>query len=50
MEEISKNGIGASNALEIFGDRGGPAFEVLKSGVKNLKELNDLLENTNINV
>ena len=39
MEQLSSSTIDTSLALEIFGDRGGPAFTVLKSGAFATKEL-----------
>ena len=36
-------GIGAGDAFEIFGQRGGPAFEVLSSTLPRIRQLTDIL-------
>ena len=38
-------GIGTAEALTIFGDRGGPAFDVLAAGIPRVIELNEELQN-----
>ena len=39
LEALAKAGVDTGQALEIFGDRGGPAFEVLSSSIPRVKEL-----------
>ena len=46
LNRLKKAGIDTGQALEIFGQRGGPAFQVLVSNTKRLGELNDKLKDT----
>lgn len=46
LEALSKQGIDTGQALQIFGQRGGPAFEVLVSNIPRVKELTKELENS----
>ena len=39
IERLAKAGLDTGLALEIFGDRGGPAFEVLSSNIPKVREL-----------
>jgi TP901 family phage tail tape measure protein len=41
LETLAKAGVDTGLALEIFGDRGGPAFEVLSSGIPKVKALTE---------
>lgn len=45
LEVLKKSGISTGAALEAFGQRGGPAFEVLVNSVPGIKELNKELLN-----
>lgn len=44
LERLSAAGIDTGRALEIFGQRGGPAFEVLVSNIPKLRRLNAELD------
>lgn len=44
LERLASAGITTGEALEIFGDRGGPAFEVLASSIPRINEMNRALE------
>lgn len=46
LESLAKSGFNVADALTVFGDRGGPAFEVLKNGIPRLKELTTALDNS----
>ena len=39
IDVLANAGIGAGEALELFGQRGGPAFEVLSSSVPKIREM-----------
>lgn len=45
LERLKEAGTDVGVALEIFGDRGGPAFEVLAAGLPKVKELTEVLNN-----
>lgn len=45
LEALADAGIDTGIALELFGDRGGPAFEVLRSAIPRVKELTGDLQN-----
>lgn len=45
LERLRKAGVDTGTALEIFGDRGGPAFEVLANSIPKVKELTSELDN-----
>lgn len=45
LQKLSEAGVDTGRALEIFGDRGGPAFEVLSGGSKAAEELAEKLRN-----
>jgi TP901 family phage tail tape measure protein len=45
LERLRDAGIDTGTALEFFGQRGGPAFEVLSSNIPRVKELTTALEN-----
>lgn len=44
MARLAAAGIDTGQALEIFGDRGGPAFEVLSSSIPRVNELKQSLD------
>jgi len=44
LEQLKASGVGVSEAFELFGKRGGPAFEVLVNQIPKLRELNTALE------
>lgn len=46
LERLQQAGVDTGTALEIFGQRGGPAFEVLVNNIPRLKQLNEQLENS----
>ena len=41
LEKVSKSSFGATDALVVFGQRGGPAFNVLTAGIDKLKQLDE---------
>ena len=43
VQRLRDAGIGAGDAFEIFGQRGGPAFEVLSSTLPRIRQLTDIL-------
>ncbi len=45
IERLKEAGVDAGLALQIFGDRGGPAFEVFANAVPQMKSLTTELEN-----
>ena len=45
LERLTTAGLDTGQALELFGDRGGPAFEVLSSGIPRVIELTSELGN-----
>lgn len=45
LQALAQAGIDTGTALEIFGDRGGPAFEVLKGALPFVKQMTDQLSN-----
>ncbi len=45
LEVLKDAGVDTGLALELFGDRGGPAFEVLSSSIPKVKELTEALRN-----
>ncbi len=45
IETLAKAGLDTGQALELFGDRGGPAFEVLSSSIPAMREMNAELAN-----
>lgn len=47
MKKIGEDGLTASEALEIFGQRGGPAFAVMQSGTADLEKLAESLQDVN---
>lgn len=44
LQRLAAAGVDTATALEIFGDRGGPAFEVLSNGLPNVQRLNKLFD------
>ena len=46
LENLRKAGVDTGLALEIFGDRGGPAFEVMSTAIPRIKELTEALEDS----
>lgn len=46
LERLRDAGVDVGTSLQIFGQRGGPAFEVLTSGIPKLKSLTTELENS----
>lgn len=44
MSALARAGIDTGTALELFGDRGGPAFEVLSSSIPRVQEMNTALQ------
>lgn len=44
LQRLAEAGVDTGTALEIFGDRGGPAFEVLRSGIGSVEELTEKLQ------
>lgn len=44
LQRLRDAGVDTGLALEIFGDRGGPAFEVLSQAIPRVRELNGALE------
>ena len=46
IRELQKAGVDTATALEIFGQRGGPAFEVLSAGADNIEDLNGKLSDS----
>lgn len=45
LKTLADAGIDTGQALEVFGDRGGPAFEVLSSSIPRLEEFSEQLRN-----
>lgn len=45
LEKLADAGLDTGTALELFGDRGGPAFEVLSNAIPRVKELTESLQN-----
>ena len=45
LEALRSAGIDTGTALEVFGQRGGPAFEVLAASIEDIQTLNEKLEN-----
>jgi TP901 family phage tail tape measure protein len=45
MDNLQKAGVDTGEALELFGERGGPAFEVLSTSIPRVKELTEELKN-----
>lgn len=45
LETLAKAGVDTGLALQLFGDRGGPAFEVLSAGLPKVQELTTSLMN-----
>ena len=45
LETMATAGVNTGNALEIFGDRGGPAFEVMAKSIPKIKGLTKELNN-----
>lgn len=45
LEALAKAGVDTGLALEIFGQRGGPAFEVLVNNIPRIREFTGALEN-----
>lgn len=45
LEALAKAGVDTGLGLEIFGDRGGPAFEVLSTSIQDVKDFTFALEN-----
>lgn len=45
MQRLAEAGVDTGTALEIFGDRGGPAFEVLSSSIPKVVQMNRELQN-----
>lgn len=45
LEALTRAGLDTGTALEVFGDRGGPAFEVLSSGIPQVIALTEALMN-----
>ncbi len=43
LERLKKAGVTTANALQLFGQRGGPAFEVLVNSIPAVRELNEEL-------
>ncbi len=46
LQRLKDAGLDAGGALEVFGDRGGPSFEILANAIPQLKELTTTLENS----
>ena len=46
LEKLEKAGVDTGQALEIFGDRGGPAFEILSNSLPRVKQMNALLNDS----
>lgn len=46
LQVLRDAGMTTGQALQVFGDRGGPAFEVLAGAIPNLRQLNEELENS----
>jgi len=46
LKELAKANLTASDALKIFGDRGGPAFTVLVKNIPKIERLNQKLSNS----
>jgi TP901 family phage tail tape measure protein len=46
LQELADAGVDTGQALEIFGQRGGPAFEVLVNNIPRIRQLNEALENS----
>lgn len=44
LERLAEAGITTGQALELFGDRGGPAFEVLASSIPQIQSMNARLQ------
>ena len=44
IQRLGEAGVNTGLALQIFGDRGGPAFEVLANGVPRLRQLTEALQ------
>ena len=47
IETLRDKGVGLAESFTIFGDRGGPAFDILKKGAKDAAELNAVLDAAN---
>lgn len=45
LRALARTGIDTGTALELFGDRGGPAFEVMSQAIPRIEELTDRLNN-----
>lgn len=45
LQALRDAGVDTGLALELFGDRGGPAFEVLSNSIPKIEEFTDRLEN-----
>lgn len=45
LDRLREAGIDTGQALELFGDRGGPAFEVLSSSIADVKRMTQELKN-----
>lgn len=45
IQRLAAAGVDTGQALELFGDRGGPAFEVLSSSIPKILEMNEALAN-----
>lgn len=46
LEALARSGIDTGLALELFGDRGGPAFEVLRTAIPRIRDLTVALDNS----
>lgn len=46
LQTLKDAGIDTGQALELFGDRGGPAFEILSNAIPRVQELTGALENS----
>lgn len=45
LKRLADAGLDTAGALEVFGDRGGPAFEVLSAAIPRVQDLTKALEN-----
>jgi len=45
IERLARAGIDTGQSLELFGDRGGPAFEVLKAAIPDVRDMTEELKN-----
>jgi len=45
LQKLREAGVDTGAALELFGDRGGPAFEVLSNAIPKVERLNKTLQN-----